>query len=99
MTYQTHLIIRLKFYIPQPQLFSPSVQSATATTLLSSLHQLGYNFSTISTSFFRKKSPTCHWVVADQAGMLEHKLIERQFADQRFSDLMVVEQEGLSQIL
>ena len=37
--------------------------------------------------------------VADQAGMLEHKLIEKSFADQRFSDLVVVEREGLPQTL
>ena len=31
--------------------------------------------------------------------MLEHKLIEKLLADQRLSDLMVVEQEGLPRIL
>ena len=31
--------------------------------------------------------------------MLEHKLIERLFADQRLSDLVVVEQKRLPQIL
>ena len=40
-----------------------------------------------------------HWAVANQAGMLEHQLIEKLFADQRLSDLVVVEQEGVPQIL
>ena len=37
--------------------------------------------------------------VTNQARMLEHKLIERLLADQRFSNLMMVEQKGLSQTL
>ena len=49
----------LKSYISQLQLFSPSVRFATATTLFSSLYQLGYNFSIISISFFFRRSPTC----------------------------------------
>ena len=35
----------------------------------------------------------CHGAVADQVGMLEHKLIERLLADQRLSNLVVVERE------
>ena len=31
--------------------------------------------------------------------MLEHQLIKRLLADQRFSDLMVIEREGLPQTL
>ena len=46
----------LKFYIPQPKLFSPLIQLATAITLFLSLHQLGYNLSIINTSFFGNKS-------------------------------------------
>ena len=99
MTYQPHPIIRLKSYISQPQLFSTSVQFATAMTLFSSLHQLGYNFSTISTSFLKKRSSICHWAVANQTGMLEHKPIEKRLTDQRLSDLVVVEQEGLTETL
>ena len=41
----------------------------------------------------------CHGAVADQVGMLEHKLIERLLADQRLSNLVVVEREGLPQTL
>ena len=41
----------------------------------------------------------CHSAVANQAKVLEHKLIERLLADQRLSDLVVVEQEELPQTL
>ena len=37
----------------------------------------------------------CHWAVADQARILEHKLIDRLLANQRLSNLVVVEQEDL----
>ena len=40
-----------------------------------------------------------HWAVADQAGMLEQKFIERLLADQRLSDLVVVEWKGLPRTL
>ena len=41
----------------------------------------------------------CHWAVANQAGMFERKLIEKLLANQRLSDLVVMEREGLPQTL
>ena len=39
-----------------------------------------------------------YWAIANQAEMLEHKLIEKLLVDQRLCNLVVIEQEGLSQI-
>ena len=100
MTYQPHPNIRLKSYIPQPQLFSPLVWFTTATTLFSSSHQLGYNlFNQSALALFgRKKSYVSQWAVADWAKMLEHKL-RRLLADQRLFRSVVVEQEEWTQAL
>lgn len=96
---QPYLFICLKSYIPQPQRFSHLVQFAIATTLFSSLHQLGYNLFMISTSSFWRRSPMCHWAAINQAKMLEHKLIERLLPDQCLSNLVVVEWEEIPRTL
>ena len=100
MTYQPHLIIKLKSYISQPQLFSPSVRFCHRYDLSFILALTWIQPSQpISTSFLWRRSLTYHWAVANQAGMLEHKFIERLLADQCLSDLVVVEWEGLPQTL
>ena len=71
----------LKSYIPQSQLFSPSVwfrhRYDPSSILASTQIQL---FQPISTSSLRRRSLMCHWAIADQVGMLKHKLIERLLA-------------------
>ena len=80
-----HIYFRLKSYILQPQLFSPLVwfrhrydpSSILALTRIQPSQP-------ISTSSLRRKSPTGHSAVVDQAEMLEHKLIERLLAGCRY---------------
>ena len=76
-----HIHFRLKSYIPQPQLFSPLVRFRhrydPSFILASTRIQPS---QPISTSSLRRRSPTSHWTVADQARMLEHKLIEKLLA-------------------
>ena len=96
VTWPINLIpFRLKSYIPQPQLFSPSVWFANATTLFSSLHQLGYNFLNQSAlALFGKE--VLHVWMNRQAEMLEH-ILRRLLANQCFSRLVVVEREEWTQ--
>ena len=74
----------LKSYISQTQLFSPSVQFCHRYDPSSILASTQIQPSQpIRTSSLRRKSPTCHWAVANQTGMLKHKLIERLLAGSR----------------
>ena len=89
MAHQTHLIIRLKSYIPQPQFFLLS-KVATATTHLSFLHQLGHTL--LNQSVLAILGEVLHVSMSSQAEMLE-QMLKRLLADQRLSRLVVVEQE------
>ena len=96
VTWPINLIhFRLKSYISQPQLFSPLVRFATATTLLSSLHQLGYNLLNQSTlALFGEK--VLHISMSRRAEMLEH-MLKRLLADQRLSRSVMVKREEWTQ--
>ena len=90
----------LKSYIPQPQLFSPSVQFCHCYNSFFILASTWIQPSQpISTSYFWRKSLIYHWAVANQVKMFEYKLIERLLVGQRLSNLVVVEQEKLPQTL
>ena len=91
MTYLPHPIIRLKSYITQLHFFShlvPFYHRYNPFFILASTQI--QSSQPISTSSLQRRSPICHGAVANQARMLEHKLIKRLLVDQRLSDLLVV---------
>ena len=95
MAYQLYLIIRLKSYIPQIQLFCPLVRFATVITPLSFFQQLKYNpFNQSALALFEEKV-----LYVIKPSPIKQECLSTSWVDylhiNAFSDLMVVQQKGL----